>query len=147
MSSCSSCAPGRGCHDFSSRAEQLPSLAAIDVVERLLLQALKNTAQRASRAAAGELTADELREANETLIDWLADTFSGRNRHFQSAENWNPHGLADYMREMSLRASRQSCLRSPRTTRSDSPRGRDFPFRRLRDAAFARAAGLFDGGR
>lgn len=100
MSSCSSCAPGRGCHDFSSRAEQLPSLAAIDVVERLLLQALKNTAQRASRAAAGELTADELREANETLIDWLADTFSGRNRHFQSAENWNPHGLADYMREM-----------------------------------------------
>lgn len=100
MSGCSSCMPGRGCRDFSSRAEQLPSLAAIDVVERLLLQALKNTARRAQRAADGEMSSDELKDANETLVDWLAATFSGRNPHFQSAEDWNPRGLAQYMREM-----------------------------------------------
>lgn len=100
MSGCSTCMPGRGCRDFSSRAEQLPSLAAIDVVERLLLQALKNTAGRAQRTACGDMTPEALDEANETLVDWLAATFSGRNPHFQSVEDWNPRGLAQYMREM-----------------------------------------------
>ena len=42
MSSCGSCRSGR-CGDFSSKAVGLPSLAAIDVVERILLQAVKNT--------------------------------------------------------------------------------------------------------
>ena len=99
MSRCSSCFSGGGCRDFSSRAEQLPSLAAIDVVEKLLLQALKNTAKRAEMAARGEMSREELTEANQKLVDWLGLTFAGGNPHFQSAEDWNPRGLAQYMRE------------------------------------------------
>ena len=99
MSRCSSCFSGGGCRDFSSRAEQLPSLAAIDVVEKLLLQALKNTAKRAEMAARGEISREELTEANQKLVDWLGLTFAGGNPHFQSAEGWNPRGLAQYMRE------------------------------------------------
>ncbi len=100
MSRCNSCATGRGCHDFSSRAEQLPSLVAIDVVEKLLLQALKNTANRACQAAAGDMSDDELKAANKKLVDWLAQTFSGANPHFQSSEDWNPRGLAHYLRDV-----------------------------------------------
>ena len=93
MSSCGSCRSGR-CGDFSSKAVGLPSLAAIDVVERILLQAVKNTAQRSVDASQGKLTRQDLVEADLKLVSWLTDTFAGRNRHFETAEGWNPTGLA-----------------------------------------------------
>lgn len=98
MSNCGSCRSGR-CGDFSSKAEGLPSLASIDVVERILLQAVKNTAQRALDASEGRLTQQDLVQADLRLVQWLTDTFSGRNRHFATAEAWNPVGLASYLRE------------------------------------------------
>ena len=98
MSSCGSCRSGR-CGDFSSKAVGLPSLAAIDVVERILLQAVKNTAQRSVDASQSKLTRQDLVEADLKLMSWLTDTFAGRNRHFETAEGWNPTGLAQYLRE------------------------------------------------
>ena len=82
------CRSGR-CGDFSSKAVGLPSLAAIDVVERILLQAVKNTAQRSVDASQGKLTRQDLVEADLKLVSWLTDTFAGRNRHFETAEGWN----------------------------------------------------------
>lgn len=102
MSRCSSCSPGRGCCDFSSKAERLPSLAAIDVVEGLLTQALRNTARRRAQQRNGELTADDLAEADEKVVTWFATTFSGGNPYYRSEEDWNPDGLAEYLREMLL---------------------------------------------
>ena len=67
MSSCGSCRSGR-CGDFSSKAVGLPSLAAIDVVERILLQAVKNTAQRSVDASQGKLTRQDLVEADEACV-------------------------------------------------------------------------------
>lgn len=98
MSSCGSCRSGR-CGDFSSKAVGLPSLAAIDVVERILLQAVKNTAQRSVDVSEGKLSRQDLVDADLKLVTWLTDTFAGRNRHFETAEGWNPTGLAQYLRE------------------------------------------------
>lgn len=98
MSNCGSCRSGR-CGDFSSKAEGLPNLANIDVVERILLQAVRNTAQRSVDAASGKLTREDLVQADLRLVQWLSDTFGGRNRHFDTAEGWNPTGLAQYLRE------------------------------------------------
>ena len=78
MSSCGSCRSGR-CGDFSSKAVGLPSLAAIDVVERILLQAVKNTAQRSVDASEGKLSRQDLVDADLKLVTWLTDTFAGRN--------------------------------------------------------------------
>ena len=100
MSRCSSCGPSRGCCDFSSKAERLPSLAAIDVVEGLLAQALRNTARRRAQMRQGELSQDDLDEADDKVVAWFAATFSGGNPHYRSEEAWNPEGLAEYLREM-----------------------------------------------
>ncbi len=98
MSGCSNC-NGR-CHDFSSRVQGLPSLAAIDVVEGLLSQALRNTAARRAQMNDGELTQDDVLEADDRVVAWFATTFSGGNPHYSSAEAWNPDGLSEYLREM-----------------------------------------------
>lgn len=100
MSRCSSCGPSRGCCDFSSKAERLPSLAAIDVVEGLLAQALRNTARRRAQMRNGELTQDDLDAADDKVVNWFATTFSGGNPYYRSEEAWNPEGLAEYLREM-----------------------------------------------
>lgn len=95
---CGTCGPrrcGGGCHDFSSQAEQKPSLGAIDIVDGIFRQALRNMARRLASLSAGEMTADELNAANEKLVTWLASTFSGENRHFESIEHWHPDGLTD----------------------------------------------------
>lgn len=98
MTKCGSCRSG-GCGDFSSKAQGLPSLASIDIIERILLQAVKNTAKRAEQASRGELTHDDIVEADLKLVGWLTDTFAGRNPHFATDEGWNPTGLAQYLRE------------------------------------------------
>ena len=100
MSRCSSCGPSRGCCDFSSKAERLPSLAAIDVVEGLLAQALRNTARRRAQMRNGELTQEDLDAADDKVVAWFATTFSVGNPYYRSEEAWNPEGLAEYLREM-----------------------------------------------
>lgn len=101
MSGCSSrCAPGCRCGDFSSKAEQLPSLVSIEVVTDILEQAVRNVARRCDAVARGEMSPQEIEEANEKLVDWMGVTFSGGNGHFATGEDWNPRGLAIYVRDM-----------------------------------------------
>lgn len=94
------CSPGCGCHDFSSRAAQLPSLVSIEVVGDILFQAVRNTVRRAVSAAAGDMSPQEIDEADNRLVDWLGTTFSGGNPHYASGEDWNPRGLAVFLRDM-----------------------------------------------
>ncbi len=96
---CPSCR-GRCCGDFSSKAEQLPSLVSIEVVGDLLSQAVKNTAMRSEATAAGEMSPEELQAADAKLADWLGTTFAGGNAHFASGEDWNPNGLGAYLADM-----------------------------------------------
>ena len=98
--SCSSCRPGCGCGDFSSKAERLPSLVSIEVVGDILSQAVKNTAARSEATAAGDMSPEELQAADAKLADWLGVTFSGGNSHFASGEDWNPQGLGTYLADM-----------------------------------------------
>ena len=96
---CGSCGPrrcGGGCGaDYSSRADQKPSLGAIDIVDGIFRQALRNMAKRLSMLRTGEMTPEELDAANEKLVFWLASTFSGENRHFETVDEWHPYGLSD----------------------------------------------------
>ena len=100
MSSCSRCATNSRCGcDFSSRAEQKPSLVSIEVVSDLLFQAVRNSARRAQSVAEGGMTPEELQEADERLAGWLGSTFLGENPHFMSGEDWNPYGLSLYLQD------------------------------------------------
>ena len=96
---CGSCGPrrcGGGCGaDYSSRADQKPSLGAIDIVDGIFRQALRNMAKRLSMLRTGEMTPEELDAANEKLVFWLASIFSGENRHFETVDEWHPYGLSD----------------------------------------------------
>ena len=93
---CGTCRPGRGCcSDFSSRSEQLPSLGAIDIVDGIFRQALRNLAKRLAAVRAGEMSGDELNAANEKLVLWLGAVLSGRSRHFDIVDPWHPEGLAE----------------------------------------------------
>ena len=91
------CSPGCGCHDFSSRAAQLPSLVSIEVVGDLLFQAVRNTVRRAVSAAAGDMSPQEIDEADNRLVDWLGTTFSGGKpplRFGRRLESAGPCGLS-----------------------------------------------------
>lgn len=52
-------------------------------------------AKRLSMLRTGEMTPEELDAANEKLVFWLASTFSGENRHFETVDEWHPYGLSD----------------------------------------------------
>ncbi len=92
-----SCGSGRCCGDFGSCAGRAPSLVAIDVVYRIFHQAAANIAKRAAAARSGEMTLEEVDAANERLVNWIGSTFAGKNRHFETSEDWNPEGLANYL--------------------------------------------------
>ena len=95
---CAGC--GRGCHsDHSSRAPRLPSLAMTGVMEEILREAARKTLLRAAAAERGEMTPNELAQADRRLSEWLTDTLSGLNPHFSTTERWNPDGLAAYLEE------------------------------------------------
>lgn len=90
----------RGCgHDHSSKAEQPPSLVDIEVVRRILSQALVNMFKRSIACVQGEITEDERAEKDQKLVEWLGETFSGNNPHFEiGPDDWNPDGLAQFIR-------------------------------------------------
>lgn len=66
----------------------------------ILFQAVRNTVRRAVSAAAGDMSPQEIDEADNRLVDWLGTTFSGGNPHYASGEDWNPRGLAVFLRDM-----------------------------------------------
>ena len=85
----------RGCcgHDHSSKAEQAPSIVDIEVVRKILSQAVVNMCKRAIACAEGELTRDELAEKDMKLMEWLGETFCGNNSHFEPGpEDWTTEG-------------------------------------------------------
>ena len=90
----------RGCgHDHSSKAEQPPSIVDIEVVRRILSQALVNMFKRSIACVQGEITEDERVEKDQKLVEWLGDTFCGKNPHFEiGPDDWNPDGLAQFIR-------------------------------------------------
>ena len=89
----------RGCgHDHSSKAEQPPSIVDIEVVRRILSQALVNMFKRSIACVQGEITEDERAEKDQKLVEWLGDTFCGKNPHFEiGTDDWNPDGLAQFI--------------------------------------------------
>lgn len=90
----------RGCgHDHQLKAEQPPSLVDIEVVRRILSQALVNMFKRSIACVQGEITEDERAEKDQKLVEWLGETFSGNNPHFEiGPDDWNPDGLAQFIR-------------------------------------------------
>ena len=98
MPSCGYC--GHCAKDFSSREPGKPNLATIDVAGGIVSQAVRNTLRRMQEVSEGIISPQEAAAADERLLEWLTQTFSGRNKHFASAEGWNPAGLAQYVREV-----------------------------------------------
>ncbi len=101
MTQCASRRCGGGCcSDFSSRAEQKPSLLQIDVVENICQQAIRNMTKRAIQRDAGLLSDDDYNEAFSTLVNWIALTFSGENRHYHTDPEWHQgEGLKGLLKE------------------------------------------------
>lgn len=97
--SCRSCASGCRC-GHGTEAEGRPSLLAIDVVSRILERAVGNVMRRAQAAASGEMTEEEVEEADEKLVLWLTAAFCGRNSVFDTDPDWHPAGLASHLREI-----------------------------------------------
>lgn len=94
---CASCGPKR-CHsDFSTREPQKPSLAAIDVVTTIFATAFRNLAKRTAACRGGLMTREALAQANAELVRWAGETFCGKNPAFDTAEGWNPDGLAAHL--------------------------------------------------
>ncbi len=102
MTQCASRRCGGGCcSDFSSRAEQKPSLLQIDVVENICQQAIRNMTKRAIQRDAGLLSDDDYNEAFSTLVNWIALTFSGENRHYHTDPEWHQgEGLKGLLKEI-----------------------------------------------
>ena len=90
---------GRSCgHDHSSKAPQSPSVVDLEVVRTLLTQALINMERRTVKVNEKELNPEEATTKNWELVQWLTDTFCGRNSHFEvGPEDWNPDGLAQFI--------------------------------------------------
>lgn len=88
-----------GC-DFSTREKGKPDLSSIEVVSDIFFEAARKTAGRLRALEEGTLSPEELAAAQEHLADWIGATFSGKNRHYGSSEDWNPAGLASYARRL-----------------------------------------------
>lgn len=88
-----------GC-DFSTREKGKPDLSSIEVVSDIFFEAARKTAARFGELHEGALSPEEMAAAQEHLADWIGATFSGKNRHYASSEDWNPVGLASYARRL-----------------------------------------------
>ena len=88
-----------GC-DFPTREKGKPDLSSIEVVSDIFFEAARKTAGRLRALEEGTLSPEELAAAQEHLADWIGATFSGKNRHYGSSEDWNPAGLASYARRL-----------------------------------------------
>ncbi|MDL2059651.1 hypothetical protein MUN46_006885 [Mesosutterella sp. AGMB02718] len=89
--------PSRCRLDLSSKRDLGPQLTDPRVIEEIFRAAVAKTASRMRACQEGRMTAQELREADGRLIDWLAATLSGENENFGTTEGWNPEGLARFL--------------------------------------------------
>ena len=98
---CSDCRPrrgcGGGCGDFSSRAARRPNLLEIEVVTQIFHAAMRNLVARDVDCARGLLSAEDIDAADDKLVHWVAQTFGGRNKHFEASDEWHPEGLARHI--------------------------------------------------
>lgn len=94
------CSNSRCRCDFSTREKGKPDLSSIEVVSDIFFEAARKTAGRLRALEEGTLSPEELAAAQEHLADWIGATFSGKNRHYGSSEDWNPAGLASYARRL-----------------------------------------------
>lgn len=94
------CSNSRCRCDFSTREKGKPDLSSIEVVSDIFFEAARKTAGRLRALEEETLSPEELAAAQEHLADWIGATFSGKNRHYGSSEDWNPAGLASYARRL-----------------------------------------------
>lgn len=83
---------------YASRQELPPNISALPVARDAVTQAVVNSFERAQKVAAGEMTFEQLQEANLKLVMWLEDTFCARNPHFLAETEFNRVNFARYLR-------------------------------------------------
>lgn len=83
---------------YASRQTLPPNISALPVARDVVTQAVVNSFERAQKVAAGEMTFEQLEEANLKLVMWLEDTFCARNPHFLAETEFNRVNFARYLR-------------------------------------------------
>lgn len=83
------------CQRFATQRETGANISTCAVTETVLRQAIANTWHRVESVLAGEMTTEELQQADLKLVDWLTQTYGGENPHFEAETEWNGRGLAD----------------------------------------------------
>ena len=83
---------------YASQRELAPNISALPVARDVVTQAVVNSFDRAQKVAAGEMTFEQLEEANLKLVLWLEETFCARNPHFYAETEFNRVNFARYLR-------------------------------------------------
>lgn len=84
---------------YATKRELNPNIASYPVARVVITQAVQNTWSRAVKVSTGEMTIEELEEANLNLVLWLQDTFLGANEHFSCESEFNEKRLPELLRE------------------------------------------------
>ena len=84
---------------YATKRELNPNIASYSVARNVIAQAVQNTWDRAVKVSAGEMSVEELEEANLNLVLWLQDTFSGANDHFSCESEFNEKRLPELLKE------------------------------------------------
>ena len=58
---------------------------------------MRNLVARDVDCARGLLSAEDIDAADDKLVHWVAQTFGGRNKHFEASDEWHPEGLARHI--------------------------------------------------
>lgn len=88
----------RRCGDFGSRAERKPDLLNIEVTTGIFRKAFQNFLKR-RRLLGIEYDRDDVAAADRKLVLWLVETFSGRNPHYESSDEWHAFGIYEQFAE------------------------------------------------
>ena len=86
--------------DHGSKAQRLPSLLDITVVEGIFRAALSTMVDRERKVAAGEMSAEAFEEAKAKLVRWLVTAFSGGNPYYRTDSEWHGAAMAAYLAEL-----------------------------------------------
>ena len=99
----------RRCGDFGSRAERKPDLLNIEVTTGIFRKAFQNFIKR-RRALGIEYDRDDIAAADQKLVDWLVETYGGRNPHYEASDEWHVT-VPDRVREAALREAKDAAVR------------------------------------